>query len=139
MDNYFAEFRIGKFDYRGSGRRNCWLVLNVDLWQEWKGDDHVLFLPKKQTGRSCFNIRCVVRNAPCNKNLEWVPFSDIWKHPRGAQMMELLDKSHVYKGLLYMSIKYPSKGNWKELATIEPSDYEWLKRMYKEEAYVCEI
>ena len=134
MEDIFAEFRIGKFDYRGSGRRNCWLVLVVDLVQEWAGDDHILFLPKKQTGRSRVCIRCVVRNAPCNKNLEWVPFADIWKHSRGAEMMELLDKSHVYKGLLYMSIKYPEPFN-----VIEPSDYEWLERMYKEEAYVCEI
>lgn len=135
MDYLFAEFRIGKFDYRGSGRRNCWLVLVVDLVPEWKQDDHILFLPKTQTGRHRLEIRCVVRNAPCNKNLEWVTFSDIWKHSRGAEMMELLDKSHVYKGLLYMSIKYPNN----EYTTIERDDVEWLKRMYMEEAHVCDI
>ena len=135
MEYLFAEFRIGKFDYRGSGRRNCWLVLVVDLVPEWKSDDHILFLPKTQTGRARLEIRCVVRNATCNRNLELVEFSEIWKHPRGVQMMELLDKSYVYKGLLHLSIKYPNN----EYTVIEKDDVEWLERMYKEEAYVCEI
>lgn len=135
MKDIFAEFHIGKFDYRGSGRRNCWLVLVVDLVHERKGDEHILFLPKFYTKRSRLNIRCVVRNAPCNKNLEWVEFSNIWKHSRGAEMMALLDKSYVYKGLLHLSIKYPNN----EYTTIEKDDVEWLERMYKEEAYVVEI